>query len=218
MSVVAIVNPIKVDDPEALRRRLTTAVEQYELGEMIWTTTTVDDPGTGAAVAAVDAGASLVVAVGGDGTVRAVAAGLCETGIPLGIVARGTGNLLARNLGVPLETVAAIGTAFGGDDRAVDVVELALGKGRREVSMVMAGMGWDASMMAVSEGAKARLGWGAYALQAARTVRDHPIRLRVQVDDGDEYSFFARMCLIANVGTLVGGFELLPESRPDDGV
>ncbi|HUV48188.1 MAG TPA: diacylglycerol kinase, partial [Actinomycetes bacterium] len=79
------------------------------------------------------------------------------------------------------------------------------------------GMGWDAAMMNVSESVKARLGWGAYAVQAARTVRDHPIRLRVQVDDGPEHTFFARTCLIANVGTLIGGLELLPESAPDDG-
>jgi diacylglycerol kinase family enzyme len=218
MSVVAIVNPSKVDDADALRKRLTVAAEQYELGELKWATTTPDDYGTGQALAAVQDNASLVVVAGGDGTVRAVVAGLAGTGVPLGIVGRGTGNLLARNLGVPLETTAAIGTAFGGVDRAVDVIDVALGKGHREVSLVMAGMGWDASMMAVSEGAKARLGWGAYALQAARTVRDHPIRMRVQVDDGPEHNFFARMCLIANVGTLIGGFELLPESRPDDGL
>ncbi|MFL6181836.1 MAG: diacylglycerol/lipid kinase family protein [Actinomycetes bacterium] len=218
MSVVAIVNPSKVDDAEALRKRLVVAAEQYELGELVWATTTPDDHGTGQALRAVEGDAGLVVVAGGDGTVRSVVAGLMGTGIPMGIVGRGTGNLLARNLGVPLETTAAIGTAFGGVDRTVDVIDLVLGKGRREVSMVMAGMGWDAAMMAVSEVAKARLGWGAYALQAARTVRDHPIRLRVQVDDGPEHTFFARMCLIANVGTLMGGFELLPESRPDDGL
>ena len=218
MSVVAIVNPSKVDDAEALRKRLAVAAEQYERGELVWVTTTPDDHGTGQALEAVQGDAGLVVVAGGDGTVRSVVAGLAGTGVPLGIVGRGTGNLLARNLGVPLETTAAIGTAFGGVDRAVDVIDLALGKGRHEVSMVMAGMGWDAAMMAVSEVAKARLGWGAYALQAARTVRDHPIRLRVQVDDGPEHTFFARMCLVANVGTLIGGIELLPESRPDDGL
>ena len=218
MSVVAIVNPIKVDDESALRRRLDTAAEQYELGELRWYTTTPEDPGIEAAERAASEGAALTVVVGGDGTVRAAVAGLAGSGVPLGIIGRGTGNLLARNLRIPLETTAAIATAFGGVDRPVDVVDLALGRGRHEISTVMAGMGWDASMMAVSDEAKARLGWGAYAVQAVRTVRDHPIRLRVQVDDGEEQSFFARMCLIANVGTLVGGIELLPEARPDDGL
>lgn len=218
MSVVAIVNPIKVGDADHFRARLATAAEQYELGELTWVTTTADDLGTDAARKAVADDATLVIAAGGDGTVRAVADGLSGSGVPLGILPAGTGNLLARNLQIPLEITSAIGTAFGGNTRAVDLIDLALGKGRREVSTVMAGMGWDASMMAVSDLAKARLGWGAYALQAARTVRDHPIRLRVQVDDGPEHSFFARTCLIANVGTLVGGIELLPESQPDDGI
>jgi diacylglycerol kinase family enzyme len=218
MSVVAVVNPTKIDDPDALRSRLATAADQYELGELQWVETTPENLGTSSAADAVESGASLVIACGGDGTVRAVVAGLINSGVPLGIMARGTGNLLARNLGIPLEDTAALGTVFGGRDRDVDVLDVSLGKGRREVSTVMCGMGWDAAMMDVSESVKARLGWGAYAVQAARTVRDHPIRLRVQVDDGEEHTFYARTCLVANVGTLVGGIELLPESEPDDGM
>ena len=217
MSVVAIVNPTKVDDPDALRSQLTTAADQYELGELQWVETTPDSLGTSSASDAVEAGASLIIACGGDGTVRAVVAGMLNSGVPLGIMARGTGNLLARNLGIPLEETAALGTVFGGRDRAVDVLDVSLGKGRREVSTVMCGMGWDAAMMDVSESVKARLGWGRTRCRPARTVRDHPIRLRVQVDDGEEHTFYARTCLVANVGTLVGGLELLPESEPDDG-
>jgi diacylglycerol kinase family enzyme len=217
MTVVAIVNPTKVDDPNALRSLLTVAADQYELGSLRWVETTPEDMGTDAAAKAVEDGAFLVVACGGDGTVRAVIAGMLDTDVPLGILALGTGNLLARNLAIPLDTTEAIGTIFGGVDRRVDVLDVSLGKGRHEVSAVMCGMGWDAAMMDVSESVKARLGWGAYAVQAARTVRDHPIRLRVQVDDGPEHTFFARTCLIANVGTLIGGLELLPESAPDDG-
>ena len=217
MTVVAIVNPTKVDDPESLRSLLTVAADQYELGSLRWVETTPDNLGSELASHAVSDGAELVIGCGGDGTVRAVVAGLVDSGVPLGILARGTGNLLARNLDIPLATTEAIGTIFGGADRKVDVLDVALGKGRHEVSAVMCGMGWDAAMMNVSESVKARLGWGAYGLQAARTVRDHPIRLRVQVDDGPEHTFFARTCLIANVGTLIGGLELLPESAPDDG-
>ncbi|MEO8107761.1 MAG: diacylglycerol kinase family protein [Actinomycetes bacterium] len=217
MTVVAIVNPTKVDDPDSLRSLLTVAAEQYELGELQWVETTPESLGSDQAAQAAADGAELVIAGGGDGTVRAAVAGLVDSGVPLGILARGTGNLLARNLAIPLETTEAIGTIFGGVDRKVDVLDVALGKGRHEVSAVMCGMGWDAAMMNVSESIKARIGWGAYAVQAARTVRDHPIRLRVQVDDGPEHTFYARTCLVANVGTLVGGIELLPESAPDDG-
>lgn len=217
MSVVAIVNPTKVDDPEGLRARLATAAEQYELGELRWVETTAEEPGTPQTEAAVAEGASLVLAGGGDGTARAVATALSGTGIPLGLLPLGTGNLLARNLEIPLEATEAIGVAFGGSDRVIDVLDVSLGHGRRTVSLVMCGMGWDAAMMDVSEAVKARMGWAAYAVQAARTVRDHPLRLRVQVDDGPEHSYLARTCLIANVGKLVGGVSLLPESEPDDG-
>jgi diacylglycerol kinase family enzyme len=217
MSVVAIVNPTKVDHPDALHSQLATAAEQYELGSLKWVETTPDDLGTTSAAQAVEDGAALVIACGGDGTVRAAVAGMLNSNVPLGIIARGTGNLLARNLDIPLETTAALGVIFGGDDRQIDILDISLGKGQHEISAVMCGMGWDAAMMDVSERVKARLGWGAYAVQAARTVRDHPIRLRVQVDDGAEQTFYARTCLIANVGTLVGGLELLPESSPDDG-
>jgi len=82
----------------------------------------------------------------------------------------------------------------------------------------MCGIGWDALMMDVSESTKARFGWGAYVFQALRTVRDHPLRLRVRVDDGEEFTFYGRTCLIANVGSLIGGLTLLPESTPDDGL
>jgi diacylglycerol kinase family enzyme len=217
MSVVAIVNPTKVSDADRLRARLAVAAEQYELGELQWVETTADDPGMAQATHAVAEGASLVLACGGDGTVRAVGEALSGTGVPLGLLPLGTGNLLARNLDVPLEPMEAIGVAFGGTDRLVDVLDVSLGHGRRTVSLVMCGMGWDAAMMDVSESVKARLGWGAYAVQAARTVRDHPLRLRVQVDDGPEQTYYARTCLIANVGALVGGVTLLPESEPDDG-
>lgn len=218
MSVAAIVNPTKVDDVRAFRARLETASEQYELGELVWHETTPEDPGASAARAAVDHGASLVIAAGGDGTVRSVVTGVMHSGVPLGIVPRGTGNLLARNLDIPLGQTEALATVFGGRDRRLDVLDVSLGKGHHEISTVMCGMGWDAAMMDVSEAVKARFGWGAYAVQAAKTVRDHPIRLRVQVDDGPESTYYARTCLIANVGTLVGGLELLPESEPDDGL
>lgn len=217
MSVVAIVNPTKVDDRDELRERLSTAAEQYQLGELRWVETSAEEPGTSQAAEAVADGASLVLVAGGDGTVRAVATALSGSGVPLGVMPLGTGNLLARNLEIPLEPTEAIGVAFGGTDHVIDVLDVSLGHGRRTVSLVMCGMGWDAAMMDVSETVKARMGWAAYAVQAARTIRDHPLRLRVQVDDGPERTYLARTCLIANVGRLMAGVSLLPESEPDDG-
>ena len=78
---------------------------------------------------------------GGDGTVREVCAELAGTGIPVGIIPAGTGNLLARNLDIPLYLRAAIDVALNGQDRAIDLVEVG-GDGIEDTHfMVMAGHG-----------------------------------------------------------------------------
>ena len=65
--------------------------------------TTVDDSGEGAATRALDEGVDVVIAAGGDGTIRAVASALAGTSTPMGIVPLGTGNLLARNIDLVLD-------------------------------------------------------------------------------------------------------------------
>ena len=79
---------------------------------------------TGQAYEAAVAGADLVIVCGGDGTVREVCAELAGTGVPVGIVPAGTGNLLARNLDIPLYVRAAIDVALTGQDRAIDMVSV----------------------------------------------------------------------------------------------
>src|ERR1700687_3508028 len=70
---------------------------------------------------AVAAGAALVVAAGGDGTVRGCAGGLGGTGLPLAVVPLGTANLIARALGVPDRAGRALEVAFGGRDQVIDL-------------------------------------------------------------------------------------------------
>ena len=83
--------------------------------------TTLDDRGPGLAGAAVAAGARLVVAAGGDGTVRACAQALAGTQVPLAIVPLGTANLAARALGIPSRIGGSLATAFGGHERRIDL-------------------------------------------------------------------------------------------------
>ena len=82
--------------------------------------TTEADPGTGQAADAVAKGVGLVIACGGDGTIRSVAQGLIGSSIPMGVVPLGTGNLLARNLDIPLDAVdRALYVAMSGRTRSI---------------------------------------------------------------------------------------------------
>src|SRR6266496_4383411 len=83
--------------------------------------TTVDERGLGLARGAVAAGARMVVAAGGDGTVRACAQALAGTQVPLAIVPLGTANLAARALGVPSRVGGALAAGFGGHERRIDL-------------------------------------------------------------------------------------------------
>lgn len=218
VKAVVIANPTKVGDLDLARRRVAGFVHELGHESPQWLLTTPEDPGTELARACAEQQPDMVLGLGGDGTVTAIATGLAGTGVPLGLLPSGTGNLLARNLDVPLDLMHALRAAYLGHDRSIDLMSVSLGRGEQQISTVMCGTGWDASMMDVSEKSKSRFGWGAYALQGARTIRQHPLRLRVKVDDGPEFSFYGRTCLIANVGTLVGGLTLIPEARPDDGL
>ncbi|WP_454299917.1 diacylglycerol/lipid kinase family protein [Salana multivorans] len=83
--------------------------------------TTAEEPGRAQAAEALEKGASVVVAAGGDGTVREVARALVNTGTPMGLIPSGTGNLLARNLNLPLDTISSlVQTALSGRDMGID--------------------------------------------------------------------------------------------------
>ncbi len=117
----------------------------------MWLETTPEDPGAGMAEAAVAAGVQLVAICGGDGTIMACLGALADTDVPVALLPLGTGNLLARNLGVPIEArrrsrcwPSTVKT--GASTSAASAI--------RPFS-VMAGIGFDAAMMAdASEGLK----------------------------------------------------------------
>src|SRR5699024_2373717 len=108
--------------------------------------TTEDDPGRGPAEEAVAAGVDVVIAGGGDGTVRAVADALVGTDVALGILPLGTGNLLARNLDVVLDRPEwALRTALTGTSALIDTGTLRVDPdGEATTFLVMAGIGFDA--------------------------------------------------------------------------
>ncbi|MGP3534003.1 diacylglycerol/lipid kinase family protein [Microbacterium sp. RD1] len=218
-----VYNPIKVDAAR-LRARVAELAAQAEWAEPLFWETTVDDLGDDATRAALHEGADAILVAGGDGTVRAVAEALTDTGVPLTIVPSGTGNLLARNLALPLDDGdAMIRATFEGDTIPVDVGVARLrredGSTEEHGFVVMAGMGLDAAMIAnTNPQLKKTVGWVAYVDGAARSlVTAKPFRIVYQLDEHRLHAARVQSILFANCGALPAGVALIPDASITDG-
>ncbi|MEV7405225.1 diacylglycerol kinase family protein [Streptomyces sp. NPDC091267] len=214
---VVVVNPTVTDD--AAREALRLVLEQHGHHSVEFVSTTAEDPGGGQSAAAVRDGASLVVVCGGDGTVRAAADALAGTGVALAVVPCGTGNLLARNLGLPLTPAEALAAALSGDARRIDL-------GRIEGDLLpathftaMSGAGLDAAMLEnTGDRAKSAMGWPAYVVAGVSSLRAPRMSVSIRLDHGPVLHRTARMVLLANIGRVQGGAALVPAAEPDDGL
>lgn len=220
--IAVIYNPSK-SRAEAAVRMITA-----ELGFAGWQRarfyeTTIADPGTQAARQAVEDGAEIVIAVGGDGTVRAVANGLMDTDVRLGIVPLGTGNLLARNLELNISDLhACINVALHGRPQAIDMIHLELAKNGDPLDpinyLVMGGAGFDAQIMTdTREDLKARIGWLAYVEASLKHMFTRRRPARISVDGGTPFTRKIRTVLVANCGKIQGGVNLASVAEASDG-
>lgn len=232
---VVIVNPTKFEDLEAVRRTVESAASAAGFSTATLVETTEDDPGFGQTREALLDRPDIICALGGDGTVRAVAQVLTGTGVPLGLLPGGTGNLLARNVGAPVDDLAdAVTSALTGVDRTIDAGWLLLDPTEDQLAdptpvvqrpanahlfTVMAGLGFDAAIMDdAPEGLKGRVGWAAYVLAASKNLRGEGFQLSVTLDDVKAEPVTARTLVVGNCGTLTGGITLLPDAVLDDGL
>ena len=211
-------NPTKVTDMSTFRRHIEWELHERGWYDALWLQTTRDDPGVAMTRQAVEAGVDLVIVAGGDGTVRVVCSGLAGTDIPLAIVPAGTGNLLARNLGIPLDEPSAVDVAFGGVTERIDLVRVRIDDQPPTHFAVLAGLGIDARILgATSAELKRAVGSAAYFIAGAQETRLTATPLRYQVDDQPPVDQDASLAVVGNVGVLQGNIQLFPRARANDG-
>ncbi|MFF1571424.1 diacylglycerol/lipid kinase family protein [Leifsonia sp. NPDC058292] len=222
--VAVVYNPIKVDIAR-VKAAIEAAAARAGVASLMWFETTVENEGQQQTRDAVAAGATLVIAAGGDGTVRAVAEAVRDTDAVLAILPSGTGNLLARNIGITHSSVeVACAIAFEGATRAIDI-GLAVttgvhGEKKEHTFLVMVGLGIDAAMIANTRPRlKRRVGWLAYVDAGFRALpRAQKVRVGYALDDGEPRSAHVSTILVANCGTLPGNIVLIPDALVDDGM
>ena len=131
---------------------------------------------------ALDEGAELVFAWGGDGTVRRCIDVLAGTKASLAVLPAGTANLFATNLGIPKDIERAVAVGLRGDRRRLDV-----GRFGKERFAVMAGAGFDAAMIRDADDLKERIGRAAYLWSGSRNLRGEGFGAEIEVDGADWY-------------------------------
>jgi len=251
--LAVIVNPTKFDNVAEVRGMIRRTCVGQGWADPWWAETTVEEPGQTQAQAAIKAGVDVVCPLGGDGTVRNVASALVDSGMPIGLLPGGTGNLLARNLELPVDSIRrSLVVILTGRNAEIDTCILTLTRpevddlkeraqdpddSARNIDMhdaahnpdtpkveehtflVMAGLGFDAEIMATApEDLKATIGWGAYVFAGAQHLKGPRFHVDVEFADGTTDHRDVRSVIVGNVGKLQGGFKLLPEARSDDGL
>lgn len=187
---------------------------ERELGPVeLWRT---EGPGHAEELArrAVARGASLIVAVGGDGTVHEVVNGMAGSHASLGVIPFGTGNDFAKALGIPRSPEKALETLVKGQRRWID-----LGRANDRYFAGVASAGFDAEVAALAkEGPRFLKAYSAYALAAWKAWRRfRPKRFHVEAGDRT-FAFYGWLVACANIPTYGGGFLIAPGAQVDDGL
>lgn len=218
-SALVVLNPASGDhDADETQHAITETLGADRVDVEVRRTEGEGDARRWAAEAAGQGSHDMVVAVGGDGTVREVISGVASAdgGVTVGIVPTGTANLLARALAIPVDDPgAAAQVAAGARVRDLDVLHLL---DRDEHAVLMVDAGFDAELVRdASRGVKNVLGSLAYVLAGLRnTVGLDERHLELEVD-GERRTVRGHSVLCLNIGRIGQSVIVDADIRPDDG-
>ena len=222
-----IVNPSKPGAGEIVGQ-IRRFFNERDLGKPMFIETQIDKDGKACAIEAMNRGADAIIAVGGDGTVRTAASAVAGTDRPFGIIPIGTGNLFARNMGIPIADVdAALTVATSHGSRKVDMGRLRLldskEPDRKHAFLIIAGIGFDAAMIDDTDPTlKKNISWLAYFVGGVKNLFKPKYHGDITISDVDgveqvstNVSF--RTFMAGNCGQ-IPGFALMPEASYNDGI
>jgi len=176
-------NPVAGRNPARRQRDLDVALNLLRAGGVDSQAEAIDSPSSasGQARQAISAGYDAIIACGGDGTMHAVLQGMVGSGAALGVLPAGTGNVLAKNLGLPLEASAAAQALLDSQPRQIAVGKIESSSAEGKVAryfLLNAGVGLDALGIYRSTYAwKSRFGVWAYYLHGLRLAATHSFPL-----------------------------------------
>ncbi len=198
--------------PEETQNRIIKAFAQHDLQPKIVLTEYAKHATKLARDAANDS-FDVIVAVGGDGTINEVVNGIAGTNTRLGIIPRGTANLLAKEMGIPSKLEKACAVIAKNNAVKIDTATV-----NDHHFTIMAGIGFDAHVVQKVDDTHVKNKWGAlaYPLVAIREIIRYPFnKIQVRTEDGvDHIAFYV---FVQNAKVYASGFNMSPKSKKDDG-
>jgi diacylglycerol kinase (ATP) len=211
MTYLAVITNTKKLEPGD-RKRLRAAIDDAPFAKVEWFPIQKGSAAKDAAAKALADGADIVLACGGDGTVRAAAEALVGSDSALAVMPTGTANQFANAMSMPSDVKEILSLLASGQTRTIDT-----GRCNGMTFLVMAGIGFDAALIDAADDDKERLGMVAYLRAGAKEARQRrPFPAKIWIDDDKVFDGDASCVLVANIGTLKG-FEAFPDAVPTDG-
>lgn len=214
MKITAIYNPISGNkDINGIKEELKKRFSEHEF-EMLETQGPLH--ATDLAKNAVNCGADIIIAIGGDGTITEIISGILNSPVKLGIIPFGTGNMLAANLEIPAGITKSVNIILNGNTKKIDIAGI-----NDRYFAFMAGCGFDARIMnEVPLERKKKLGLAAYFIEGfIQAFRSKHSSFKIKLDNKKIIKVKALTILIANFPNIAGNiFSIAPHASFSDGL